>query len=437
MEKIENKSFKKFLVVWIGQLLSTIGSGLTAFALGVYAFELTQTATSFALVTLCSFLPSILLRPFGGVLADRFDRRAMMIIGDIGCASGLIFILIMVLSGNIQLWQIYLGVTISSVFFALQSPAYKASVTDLLTEEQFSKATGLIQLASSAQFLFSPILAGFLMGITDIGTILVLDISTFIIAILAVFVIKKSLKPIQEETTIKHNFFKEMKEGWHAITSNRGVLLLVMVISLLTFYLGFLQTLLGPMILSFADSQTYGTAQSIAAIGMVLSSLFIGIFSKTKKFARVLVIALAFSGICFSLIGLSPNLTLITAAAFLFFCALPFINTSADVLVRKNIPNEKQGRVWGIIGVLSQLGFVIAYSLAGFLADKVFNPLLMEDGALSSTVGQVIGVGEGRGIGFLFIISGIFVVLLAIIASRIQSIKKLEENDLEVSTAKD
>lgn len=74
--------------------------------------------------------------------------------------------------------------------------------------------------------------------------------------------------------------------------------------------------------------------------------------------------------------------------------SLPFVNMSADVLVRNNIPKEKQGRVWGIIGILSQLGFIVSYSLAGFLADRVFNPLLVEGGALASTVGSYIGVGR-------------------------------------------
>jgi DHA3 family macrolide efflux protein-like MFS transporter len=126
MDVVNNKSFKKFLIVWMGQMISSIGVGLTAFSLGVYAFEKTNTATSAALITLFSFLPSILLRPVGGVLADRYDRRVMMILGDLGSALGLVFILFVMLTGDVQLWQIYVGVTISSIFAALQSPAYKA-----------------------------------------------------------------------------------------------------------------------------------------------------------------------------------------------------------------------------------------------------------------------------------------------------------------------
>lgn len=377
MEHTVQKSFKKFLVVWFGQLISMIGIGLTAFSLGVYAFEKTNTATSVALITLFTFLPNILLRPIGGVLADRFDRRTMMIIGDLGSAAGLIFILSIMLTGDIQLWHIYVGVAFSSVFSALQSPAYKASATDLLDKDQFSKGSGLVQLAESSKFLFSPIIAGILLSITTIEVILVINILTFLVAILAVLVIRKSMKVEREDREGK-NWITDIQEGWREVVTNKGVLLLVVIISLVTFYLGFLETLIGPMLLSFTDAKTLGTFQSVSAIGMLISSLCIGIFTITKRYASVLVMGLILCGLSFSLLGISTNIYFIIFAGFLFLSSLPFVNMSADVLVRNNIANEKQGRVWGIIGILSQLGFIIAYSLAGFLADHVFNPLLME-----------------------------------------------------------
>ena len=412
MNRNNDKSFLKFIIVWIGQLVSSIGGGLTAFTLGVYAYEKTQTATSFALVTLFSFLPSILLRPIGGVLADRFDRRVMMIIGDIGSATGVAFIwFLLKYQGNIELWQIYLGVSISSIFLALQSPAYKASITDLLTEEQFAKASGLVQLASSAQYLVSPIVAGFLLSMTSIENILILDILTFIFAALAVVAIKKEASKSHSDSP-HLSLFKDLKEGWEVIVCNQGVLTLILIISLVTFYIGFLQTLLGPMILSFSTPQTLGTILSTSALGMIGTSLYIGIRKVRTDYVRMLSYGLIGAGVFFALMGLSTNVYVITLNGFLFFCALPFINTSTDVLIRKSIPNEKQGRVWGIIGVLSQIGFIVAYGVAGYLADRIFNPLLVEGGILTSTIGQIIGVGNGRGIGLLFIFSGLLVVLI-------------------------
>jgi len=129
-----------------------IGSGLTIFALGVYVYQQTHTASSYTLILLCVFIPPFLLKPFGGILADRYDRRLMMLIGDLGATLGLLFILFMMLKGDIQLWQIYLGIATSSTFSAFQEPAFKALVTDFLPEDQYAKASGLMQLVSSQPY---------------------------------------------------------------------------------------------------------------------------------------------------------------------------------------------------------------------------------------------------------------------------------------------
>ena len=430
MEYVSNKSFKKFLIIWFGEFVSSIGSGLTAFALAVYVFQMTGTATSVSLVILFSFLPSILLSPVAGVLADRFDRRIMMIIGDSLSALGLLLILLIMATGEIALWQICLGVTISSIFIALMEPSYKATITDLLTEEQFSKASGLVQLAASSKYLFSPIIAGFLLTVTNTETILVIDISTFFVTVFTVIFVKRNLRVMKKKQE-KQNFLKSLVEGWYAVKENGFVMYLIMIISLVTFFIGFVQTLLTPMMLSLTDVKMLGIIQSFSSIGLIISSLIIGIFVISTRYTKQLVIALGFAGYFISMMGLTTNIYFIGGAIFLLFASLPFVNTSAEVLIRKTIENEKQGRAWGIIGIISQLGYVVAYSISGLLADNIFNPLLVEGGALASTIGRVIGTGQGRGIGLLFIISGMMVVLLAIITYKNKSIK-LYENPIPV-----
>ncbi|KUO51089.1 MAG: macrolide transporter [Desulfitibacter sp. BRH_c19] len=429
MKNVENKSFGKFLIIWAGELVSSIGSGLTAFALGVYVYQMTGTATSVALVILLAFLPSVLLSPIAGVLADRFDRRLMMIIGD-GCSSfGLVFILLIMLTGEIALWQIYLGVMVSSVFVALLEPSYKATITDLLTEEQFSKASGLVQLAASSKYLLSPIIAGFLLSVTGLETILIIDISTIAVTVFAVMFVKKGMQVTKKEQE-RQKFLKDLAEGWNAVTEKKGVLFLIIIISIVTFFIGFVQTLSIPMMLSITDVKTLGIVESVSAMGMLVSSLIIGIFSITKKYTNELVIGLGFAGWFISLMGLTTNIFFIAGAFFLFFAALPFVNTSAEVLIRKTIANEKQGRAWGIIGIISQLGYIAAYCISGVLADYVFNPLLVEGGPLASTLGVVIGTGPSRGIGLLFIISGFMVIVLAVLIFKIKAIRALENNQL-------
>lgn len=425
----KDKSFHKFITIWLGELISCIGSGLTAFALGVYVFQMTHTASGVAMVTLCAFLPSILLAPAGGVLADRFDRRVMMMLGDFFSAIGLIIMMIILAFGKLTVWQICLCVMLSSVFTALMEPAYKATVTDLLTEEEFAKASGLVQVASSAKYLVSPILAGLLLRFTDLRAILLIDISTFVVTVLTTLTVKKNIRSVPVNR-IKKKLSAELKEGWSAVVSDRGVFLLVLLMSGVTFYIGFLQTLLTPMVLPLTDTGTLGTIVSISAVGMLVGSLLIGILGIKRKYTAVLCAGLIIAGTGFALMGLTTNLIFITGAGIMFFGALPFINTGADVLIRKNIANEVQGRAWGIISIISQLGYILAYAFSGVAADRIFSPLLKTDGPLAPTVGTLIGTGDGRGIGFMFLLLGILVMGLAVIVYRIKAIRALESRHL-------
>lgn len=419
-----DKTFRSFLIIWLGQLLSAIGSGLTAFALGVYVFQKTQSTTSFSLVILCSFLPSFLLLPFSGVLADRFDRKRMMIIGDSGSIAGLLFILFFMLTGRIELWHIYIGVVMSAISASILSPAYKAAVSDLVSEEKYAQASGLIQLAGSAQYLISPIIAGFLLSFFDIKTVLVIDILSFLLAAAAVFIIMKQIhtpKRIEQQS-----FFSEMAEAFRYLLSQRGVLWLVLLMSVVCFYIGLMQSLFGPMMLTLTDSKVLGIALSIAASGMLISSIFIGIFGTGKNKVLILSLFLTLAGLFYALMGVFTTVTLIVVFGFLFFLTLPFVNTSLEVLIRTNIDNERQGRVWSLVSAISQIGMVLAYGSAGFLADHLFSPLLAPDRLLGQTVGSIIGTGPGRGIGFLFVVSGVMVAILAIVIGRVRRIKELE-----------
>lgn len=425
MSKSEN-AFSKFLLLWSGEFISTIGSGLTSFGLGVYVFQQTGKASAMALVTLLAFMPSLLLSAPAGVLADRYDRRLLMVLGDSLSAVGLVFILVCMLRGEAELWQICIGVTISSVFSSLLDPAYKATVTDLLTEEQYTKASGLVQIASSSKYLISPIIAGFLLTVSDIKLLLIIDICTFFITVASTLVVRRGLASKKSEEGTK-SFIREFKSGWGAVSQNRGVLVLVIMTSVMTFFLGFIEMLSAPMILVFADSSAVGTAETISASGMLVTSVIIGILSIKKNYVKILTISWLCAGIFMVGFGLREDMILICVSGFLFFAMLPFANTCLDFLIRTNIDNSVQGRAWGLIGVISQLGFVAAYAFSGVLSDYVFSPLLLDGGALADSVGTIIGTGSGRGTGFLIIIAGALLCVTSIILYNLKSVKRLEK----------
>ncbi|WP_312281008.1 MFS transporter [Oscillibacter sp.] len=178
MNKTGNSAFLKFVLLCSGSFVAAIGSGITSFGLGVYVFEKTGLASSGAPIPLLAFLPGLLPAPFAGVLADQYDRRLLMTLGDDLSAIGLVYILICMSAEEAQLWQIGIGITVSSVFSSLVEPSFIATVTDLLTEEDYSKASGLVQLGGSAKFLVSSLIAGFLLRVYDIKLLLMIDICT-------------------------------------------------------------------------------------------------------------------------------------------------------------------------------------------------------------------------------------------------------------------
>ena len=404
-----NNNYGKFLLLFAGEFISVIGGGLTSFGLGLYIFQQTGSASHMALLSLLGFLPGLILRVPAGVLADRYDRRLLMMIGDGLSGLGVLFILLCMLSGNCQLWQIYVGTTISSVFSALLEPSFTATITDLLTKEQYSKANGLMSLAGSSRYLFAPVIAGFLLAVADIKLILIIDICTFFITIVVTAVVRKSIK--SNAGKVSEPFFASMKEGWKAISGKRGMMVLIVTTSVICLFMGVFQVLGESFVLAFADSKTLGIVETVAASGMLVTSIILGFKGIKKNYQRTLGIGLAVAGVGMTMFALTQNVYIICIFGFIFFAALPFANNSLDYLIRANIPAELQGRAWGFAGFISQLGYVIAYALCGVVADAI---------------GNATGRGVGAGSSITIIGSGVCLVVVALLMSGFRQIKALE-----------
>ena len=407
-------NFTKFLLLWTGELISSIGGGLTSFGLGVYIFQRTGSAASMALVTLLGFLPTLLLSVPAGVLADRYDRRLLMMVGD-GCSAlGIVFILICMISGRANLFQICIGVSVSAVFSALLEPSFRATITDLLTEDEYSKASGLVSLAGSARYLFSPVIAGFLLTISDVSLLLVIDICTFILTVISAAVVRRGIAG--KEAGEKEAFLQSLKGGWEVLRAKKGILKLVLISSVITLFMGAFQILAEPLILSFADAKTLGVAETVCACGMLASGIILGVKGIKKNYVGILSLSLALSGVFMLCFGLVENIFIICIFGFLFFAALPFANNCLDYLMRTNIPSEAQGRAWGLIGFLSQLGYVAAYAVSGAAADAI---------------GKMSGRGVGRGAAGVVLISGICLTIVSASIQLSRSIGELEKKELK------
>lgn len=411
--KMKKSNFGKFILLWSGELLSSIGGGLTSFGLGVYVFRQTGSAAGMALVTLLGFLPTLLLSVPAGVLADRYDRRVLMMLGD-GCSGlGILYILLCMIHGGASYSQICVGVCVSSVFSSLLEPSYRATVSDLLTKDEFSKASGLVSLAGSARYLISPLIAGLLLSVSDVKLLLILDICTFVVTVMATGVVKRGIET--KERGVQQSFVESLKEGWQVVYGEKGVFLLIVISAVMTLFMGVFQILAEPLILSFADSKTLGIGETVCASGMLASSLLLGMWGIRKSYVKVLGVSLMLAGLCMVGFGLVENIVVICTFGFFFFAMLPFANNCLDYLVRTNISDEMQGRVWGFVGFISQMGYVFAYGFGGLLADAA---------------GKGFRIGVGRGSAVVVMISGICLALVAMISPRLRQVQNLESNIL-------
>lgn len=402
---------KYFSILFAGAFVNSVGTGLSAFALAIYMFQTYGTASAVMLVELCSFAPIVLLAPIAGVLADRFDRRVMMILGDGGSVGGLLIVIAAVSSENPEIGLICLGIVASSCFAALTEPALRASVNDFVGPDEYVRASGMLQLAASSKYLISPLLAGFLLPAVGLRALLLVDASTCLVTVVCSVVVRKAAGSTSGGAE-EEGFMAQLLAGWRAVASRRNVRLVVGLMTMAVFVIGFLQTLLKPILLPYVGTRTEGTVETIASVGMFAGAAVVGM-AKNARPAALLAAGMFGAGVAMALLPIRPVAWWASVAGFVLFASLALCNAGAEVIIRSSVPNEQQARVWGTIGMVSQLGYVVAFVLAGPLADKVFEPLLRTGGLLAGSVGMVFQTGRGRGTALLVTIMGIALIGVA------------------------
>ena len=430
MAKLSN-GYKKFLLLWVVSLISTSGSGMSSFALGIFMYQKTGMSTMTGLIILAGFLPGLLLSPFAGALADRHDRRLLMMLGDGLSIIGLACILfsLQFLDSKLLIGGILLGAAISSAFSSLVEPSFRATISDLLEKDEYTKASGMVQLIPASRYLLSPVLAGLVLSIASIHSVLLLDILTILITLPITYIVRKEMQGTHKKT--KENLKEDLKLGFRIIYDNKGLWLLVMLGVLVSFCLGTVQTLMIPMLLSFGGESFVGFTTTISAFGMLAGGLILSKVSIKKDFTNVLQYALLGMGIAMIAFGWWQNKVLVCIFGFCLFLSLPFANTVMDYLVRITVPTIHQGKAWGLIGLISQVGYVVAYATVGGFVDFIISPFLQESGSFFQVILTLIGKGEGRSAALMIIIAGIFLVIVALILPRKNEIRELEENKEE------
>ena len=425
------KSMRTFWVIWFGQLVSILGSGLTSFALGVWIFERTGQATPFALVALFSTLPRVLLLPVAGSLADRFNRRRIMILSDSGAALVTAFTALMLFFGELQIWQIYLISLLSAVFSTFQQPAYTASITMLVPKKDLARASGMQQASDAIESILTPVIAGVLYGLIGISGVILIDAATFLFAVGSLLIVHipqpERLSDAAGETGTGKSVWADVVFGWNYLHARQGLFGLLWYFACVNFFLNISGALIGPLVLSFGSAAELGTVQTVFGMGLLLGSLAMGAWGGPRRRMQAIFasIFLATSGAL--ILGLKASTLVICIGIFIVAFFVPFASALSQAVFQTKVPPDLQGRVFAVRSTISHSIMPLAFLLAGPLADKLFEPLMAAGGGLSSTfLGNWLGVGPGRGIGLMFVLSWILLWGVSLLSMGNSHIRNLE-----------
>jgi len=423
------RDMKTFFIIWLGQLVSQLGSGLTSFALGVWIFDKTGQATPFALTVLFGSLPQVFLLPVAGTLADRWNRRRVMILADTGNALVTLAIAILLVWGDLQVWQIYLMAAMGSVFSAFQEPAYSASVTMLVPKKDLGRANGMLQTSQAVTTITTPLIAGILFVAIGLQGIIIIDFVTYFFAIGALIFVHIP-QPIlkTEDSHQKPSVLGDAAFGWNFLRRRPGLFGLLWYYAMVNFLLNWSGVLLAPMILSRHPASTLGTIQMVFGIGMLAGSVVMSTWGGPKRRIPAVFSFIMLGMVGVIMTGITANPVFIGAGLFLLMFSVPVASGNSQAVFQTKIAPDIQGRVFAIRGMIARSIMPIAFLSAGPLADHVFEPLLREGGLLfNSFIGDLLGTGPGRGIGLMLVLSGLIVIIVSMIFYANPRIRNVEK----------
>jgi len=418
--------WRAFSLVWLGQTGSSFGSALTGFVLGIWVFQATGSVTQFGLLLASSALPRILVLPVAGVLVDRWNRRWVLILSDCVAALTTLVVVMLVASDQLEVWHLYITTGVNSSSRAFQGLAYSAATPLLVKKEQLGRANGMVQASSALAELASPVIAGFLLGVIGLYGVIAIDFLTFLFALVTLGVVRIPDAPKSTESAVEKPFKENLFFGWRYLREQPGLLGLLAFLFMSNLSLGFLQTLITPMVLSFATPQELGVVATLSGLGMLVGGVVMTVWGSSKRLIRSILLFSLCQAVALMIGGLREHLVFITIAGFGFLFFTPLIVSCSQTFWQRKIPSEAQGRVFAMRQMIAWTSLPLAYLAAGPLADSV-EPLLQPDGALASSVGLLIGVGPGRGTAFLIMMLGVMNLLVVIVGYTAPRLRFLED----------
>jgi len=419
---------RTFYSLATAQTVSQIGSTMSFLGVGIYVYQQTGEATPLALLSLFLLLPIIIAGGVAGVLADRYDRRTLMIIGDTGAALGSLALVISLSSGNFQLWHVYAAALWQGLFSTLQRPAFEASVSQLVPDEQRQRANAIMQMSKPTALLIASALTGLLYVAIGVIGIFLIDLISFLVAVSVTLLIRIPAPPrTQGEASAHQSMLKEWSAGLNFLWSRRPLFVLIVLGAVIGFFITSAFALMTPYVLARTNSETtLGIINAILSVGGVFGAIMIGVWGGFKRRIDTIMIAMILALITTMLFGTNQSPIVMGAALFVTMMSLIGANTTLMTLLQSKVPGDMQGRVFAIFTQSTLVLTPLGYLLIGPLADKVFIPLAGSPAWTEGTAGMLFGMDAAGGMGALFAITGGLGLITALITYALRSVRHME-----------
>ena len=281
-----------------------IGTGLTSFALGIWVYQQTGSVSAFAFISVFALLPGILFAPIAGAVADRFDRRKIMISADMLAAASTIMVASLLFTQSLQIWHIYLAASIAAIANAFQQPAYLAAVTQLTPKRYYGRANGIVQLGGAAGMLFAPLLGGVLTGIIGLHGVVAIDFTTFLFAVTVTLLVRfpNTLFKKREEP-----FLKEVTGGWRYIIKRHGLTAIIVFTTGINYLFAMMEVLVTPLVLSFGNPAMLGSVLAANGLGLLGGSVLMSLWGGAKRRTEGIIFSVMLFGFSVLIIGMGSS----------------------------------------------------------------------------------------------------------------------------------
>ena len=419
------KELKSFIILWITQSLSTLGSAMTNFALVIWLYSSSGSALSTAMLTVCSYAPYVVMSIFAGALSDKWNKKATMLVCDSIAAACTVTVLVLLKTGNLEIWHLYILNALNGLMNTVQQPASDVASTLLTPKEHYQKTSGMRSFSNSLVSILTPVFASAMVGFAGVESVIAFDLITFAVAFLVLLFFIK-IPETENEQVKSESLLQAAKDGLSYLKTNKGIWWLIMSMAAINFIASIYEAALSPMILSVADETSLGIVNACIGAANFAGSIIAVFYPAPKSRIRVIFNCLLFSMSTENFfLAFGKNTFWWSFGGILGWIFIPLMNANMDVIMRSKIPTDMQGRVYSARNTLQFFTIPIGYFLGGLLVDKFFEPLMASVSSDSILV-TLFGSGKGSGAALLFFVIGIFGVLVCLIFRRVRYIRELE-----------